>query len=57
MAKSMKPTVEDERRWQAESIVRKKLEQAPEYKKAVKQTMKEIKKMEANIKVTPKKKG
>ena len=50
-------SVEDERRWQAESIVRKKVEQTTEFKKAVRQTMKEIKKMSSNIKVTsPKKK-
>ena len=45
----------DERKWQARQIVRQKIEKSPEFKDAVKQTMAGIKKMEANIKVTPKK--
>lgn len=45
----------EERRWQAQSIVRLKIEKSPEFKKAVKQTMIELKKIEGNIKISPKK--
>jgi len=44
----------DETKWQAESIVRAGMEKLPEYKKAVRETMKEIKKLQGNVKITPK---
>jgi hypothetical protein len=42
----------DEDKYQAESIVTDKIKKTPEYKKAVSQTVKEIKQLKANIKVT-----
>ena len=55
MTKMNEPSVAEERKWRAEGIVRASVEKTPEFKKAVRQTANELKKMEANIKVTPKK--
>lgn len=46
----------DETKWQAEQIVRHKVEKTTEFKKAVRQTISELKKMGAGIKVTSAKK-
>ena len=48
----------DEDKYQAESIVTDKIKKTPEYKKAVSQTLKEIKRLKVNVKITmPKSKG
>lgn len=46
----------DEMKYQAEQIVRHRVEQSPEYKTAVRQTVKEIKRIAAGTKITVKKK-
>ena len=42
-------TVEDQRRWQAEEIVRRKLTASPDYKKQVKEVMVEQEKIEKKL--------
>ena len=42
----------DETMWQAEQIVREGMKKTPEYKKAVRQTVKTLKKAEAEARVT-----
>jgi len=52
----MKSAEVEELKWQAENIVQEGMKKSPEYKKAVRETMKEIKKLQGKAKVIPKKK-
>ncbi|KKN25859.1 hypothetical protein LCGC14_0880460 [marine sediment metagenome] len=49
MAKSEKATKAEELKWQAESLVRKSIEGTPAFKKAVKQTVKELKSVQVRV--------
>lgn len=52
----MKDTSKEELKWQAESVVRHAVETTPQFKKAVKQTMTELKRVQKTAQKTVRKK-
>ena len=53
---SSKPDKDEMLKWQAEDIVRQSVQNTPSFKKAVRQTMKELKKIQSSAIKTLKKK-